>query len=164
MTFWTKCFLNPKKSNEFKEYFLQSDLKAKVIMAIFNSNLYFYFWELVSDCWHITNKELKLFKIDLDDMDHSFKLELANLATKLEKDLEKNKVEVNTVQTDFEYRHRKSKEIIDKIDIILAKHYKLTKKEIDYIINYNIKYRMSGKFSYEKRDYKKTYKLLERGF
>lgn len=35
-----------------------------------------------------------------------------------------------------------SKPIIDEIDRVLAKHYGLTDEELDFIINYDIKYRM----------------------
>ena len=37
---------------------------------------------------------------------------------------------------------RKSKPIIDEIDCVLAKHYGFTDEELDFIINYDIKYRM----------------------
>ena len=37
---------------------------------------------------------------------------------------------------------RLSKEIIDRIDKILAAHFGLTEEELDFIINYDIKYRM----------------------
>mgnify|MGYP007101952913 FL=1 len=37
---------------------------------------------------------------------------------------------------------RLSKLIIDEIDKVLAKHYGFTDEELDYIINYDIKYRM----------------------
>jgi hypothetical protein len=36
----------------------------------------------------------------------------------------------------------KSKPIIDEIDRVLAKHYGFTDEELDFIINYDIKYRM----------------------
>ncbi|GAH41864.1 unnamed protein product [marine sediment metagenome] len=36
-------------------------------------------------------------------------------------DLEKNKLFVGTKQTDYEYYHKLSKSIIDKIDIVLAR-------------------------------------------
>jgi len=36
----------------------------------------------------------------------------------------------------------KSKSIIDEIDRVLAKHYGFTDEELDFIINYDIKYRM----------------------
>ena len=37
---------------------------------------------------------------------------------------------------------RLSKAIIDQIDRVLAKHYGFTDEELDFIINYDIKYRM----------------------
>ncbi|MBM4423961.1 MAG: hypothetical protein FJ030_11290 [Chloroflexi bacterium] len=37
---------------------------------------------------------------------------------------------------------RNSKLIIDEIDRVLAKHYGFTEEELDFIINYDIKYRM----------------------
>ena len=37
---------------------------------------------------------------------------------------------------------KKSKKIIDEIDALLADHYELTDIELDFIINYDIKYRM----------------------
>ena len=36
----------------------------------------------------------------------------------------------------------KSKPIIDQIDSLLAPHYGFTHEELDFIINYDIKYRM----------------------
>ena len=36
------------------------------------------------------------------------------------------------------------KPIIDKVDRVLAKHYDFTDEELDFIINYDIKYRMGG--------------------
>jgi hypothetical protein len=37
---------------------------------------------------------------------------------------------------------RKSKHIIDDIDRILARHYGFTDEELEFIMNYDIKYRM----------------------
>ena len=37
---------------------------------------------------------------------------------------------------------RLSKFIVDQIDRILAKHYSFTDEEMDFIVNYDIKYRM----------------------
>ena len=42
-----------------------------------------------------------------------------------------------------------SKPIIDEIDRVLAKHYGLTDEELDFIINYDIKYRMGLKAFFE---------------
>lgn len=41
-----------------------------------------------------------------------------------------------------EFRVSRSKPIIDEIDRVLVKHYGFTDEELDFIINYDIKYRM----------------------
>lgn len=41
-----------------------------------------------------------------------------------------------------EFYMKLSKPIIDEIDKVLAKHYGFTDEELDFIINYDIKYRM----------------------
>ena len=40
------------------------------------------------------------------------------------------------------FKVQKSKPIIDQIDHVLAKHYGFTDEELNFIINYDIKYRM----------------------
>jgi len=42
-----------------------------------------------------------------------------------------------------------SKPIIDEIDKVLAKHYGFTDEELDFIINYDIKYRMGKELEEE---------------
>lgn len=42
-----------------------------------------------------------------------------------------------------------SKPIIDKIDKVLARHYGFTDEELDFIINYDIKYRMGDELNDE---------------
>ena len=45
-----------------------------------------------------------------------------------------------TIQQTFP---RQSKAIIDRLDAVLAEHYGLTDEEMDFIVNYDIKYRMA---------------------
>jgi hypothetical protein len=42
------------------------------------------------------------------------------------------------------FQPRVSKPLIDKIDQVLSRHYALTDEELDFIINYDIKYRMGA--------------------
>jgi len=51
--------------------------------------------------------------------------------------------ELNTAQ---------SKPIIDEIDRVLARHYGFTDEELDFIINYDIKYRMGDLLGEEDND------------
>ena len=143
LMFWVKSFLSPKTTNEYHEHLVNSESKRNALVAVFNSSLFFWHWEVISDCWHLTNREFDEFKIDIDSMSKKTLIDLSRVANELESDLEENKVRVDTAQVDYEYRHKHSKHIIDQIDIILAKHYNLTEEELDYIINYDYKYRMS---------------------
>ena len=119
-----------------------SENLSYVLLAIFNSALFFYCWEIISDGWHITKKELEFFKFDYEFLPQEVRDNLISYAKALEDDLEKNKVFVGTKQTDFEYYHKKSKSIIDKIDIELANHYGFTKEELKFILHYQKKFRI----------------------
>ena len=44
---------------------------------------------------------------------------------------------------------KKSKHIIDEIDTVLAKHYEFNDEELDFIINYDIKYRLGSELESE---------------
>ena len=46
-----------------------------------------------------------------------------------------------------EFYPKLSKPIIDEIDELLAKHYGFTEEELDFIINYDIKYRMGDELN-----------------
>lgn len=48
-----------------------------------------------------------------------------------------------------EFYMKLSKPIIDEIDKVLAKHYGFTEEELDFIINYDIKYRMGDELNTE---------------
>ena len=47
------------------------------------------------------------------------------------------------------YHVADAKPIIDQIDELLAKHYGFTEEELDFIINYDIKYRMGDRLNGE---------------
>lgn len=53
-----------------------------------------------------------------------------------------------TTQTQS-FKIKLSKPIIDEIDKVLAKHYGFTEEELDFIINYDIKYRMGDELEAE---------------
>jgi hypothetical protein len=142
MMYWGKCFTTRHTSNEYRHFYAPSQMNQKVLVAILNSTLYFWYWELVSDVWHITSKELDTFYFNMDALSLLSKQHIADICEQLMVDLEKKKVFVGTRQTEYEYYHRLSKPIIDQIDQILAKNYGFTDDELDFIINYDIKYRM----------------------
>ena len=80
---------------------------------------------------------------------------LTQLAKMLEMDLNKKKLTLvvnsqtrGTVNS-YVFKKRLSKPIIDEIDKVLAKHYGFSEEELDFIINYDIKYRMGDELGGE---------------
>ncbi len=74
-------------------------------------------------------------QLDKDIQAHS-KMSTRNTKPNLGTKKEGDKIEIE------EYRMIRSKPIIDEIDRVLARHYGFTDEELDFIINYDIKYRM----------------------
>lgn len=138
--FWIKSFvLSPYKSTEYKELLFSSNV-VHLINIILNSTLFWWFWIKVSDCWHITTKELKLFSIPNIE---NINLEKAkDLSLRLNSALENTKEKVDTKQTLYEYKHKRCKKIIDEIDEFLSIYYNLTDKELSYIKSYKEDYRL----------------------
>lgn len=69
------------------------------------------------------------------------------------KALLKNKTSSKTGNIQYqEFYPRLSKPIIDDIDKLLAKHYGFTEEELDFIINYDIKYRMGNELNDEEEE------------
>lgn len=143
ITFWMKSFINEKKSNEFKIYCFDNEKKALTFNAVINSSLYYFWWETVSDCWHLTNKEIELFNFNYELVNDQQKEILCNLSLELEKNLEMNKKYIGSKQTEYEYKHKKAKLIIDKIDMVLKEYYNLSDDEYEFIRDYNLSYRMN---------------------
>lgn len=137
--FWIKAFSFNPGSKEYKG-FAFDEIKKNFMLCLLNSSLYFLFWNLISDCWHITLKELKNFKVPNKKIDVEL---FENLAIDLENELETTKKYIGSKQTEYEYKHKLCKKTIDKIDDALGVVYGLTKEEVAYIKSFASKYRES---------------------
>ena len=90
-------------------------------------------------------------RIDLADFSQTSIETFNQLSVSLMADLKKNskiyKRVVKGVLTQFDsFYPALSKHIIDDIDRQLAQHYGFTEEELDFIINYDFKYRMGLKY------------------
>ena len=86
-------------------------------------------------------------------LDYNADSKICALAKSLENDMNINKIEqlINSktrgeVITSY-YQKKHSKSIVDEIDKVLAKHYGFSEEELDFIINYDIKYRMGDELN-----------------
>jgi len=142
-----------KASTQLKAIFYNNKIEAEVASTILCSSLFFIWWITISDCYHLNKPELANFKFDYSDNPSVKKLYV--LYDRLKKDLIENSVRrvynyktSGRVEYD-EFYMKKSKSIIDEIDTILAEHYGFTDEELDFIINYDIKYRMGRELENE---------------
>lgn len=137
--FWIKVFLNEHNGSEYKKFQASNNMVINYAMCLFNSSLFWWYWICISDCWHITKKELENFRVPvLKDFDA-----INILAWNLENKLEKTKKYVGTKQTKYEYKHRYCIDEIHEIDDYINQLFDLTDEESFYIKNFAYKYRMS---------------------
>ena len=138
--FWIKAFVTKHSGGEYNEYGCQSKEMANYIMCLLNSSLFWWYWICVSDCWHITRKELIGFTIPNNP---NFAV-TDRLANKLEDKLEETKKYVGTKQTEYEYKHKECVNEIHEIDDYINRLYGLTEEESLYIKNFAFRYRVGG--------------------
>jgi hypothetical protein len=98
-----------------------------------------------SDCRNLNKREIENFPVDLETLSSEISKKLSITSLTLMKDIiaksSLNQIGALKIQCTYP---KKSKPIIDEIDKILAKHYGFTEEELDFIINYDIKYRMGS--------------------
>jgi len=126
----------------------EGQLPRDCYLALLNTSLFYWFLTIISDCRNLNKREIYAIRFDVECATRDTRTELSALASKLIKDYERNSrmLEVNyeglgrmTIQCIYP---KLSKPIIDQIDRALAEHYGFTDEELDFIVNYDIKYRM----------------------
>ena len=135
--YWLRIFDEAVSSNEYKNYFSKEGL-AVMLCAVLNLTLFYWFWRKYSNSRHLNKKEMDKFKFDLPHKKNS----LRKAGEKHLQALKKTKRWRDGDLSYEQYRPAKAKKEVDKIDSLLSIHYGLTEEELDYIINYDIKYRI----------------------
>jgi len=156
--YWAKALDNPtyfegenaSKSTGEKELNINSKNNIFLVASAMSSSLFYWYYVATSDAHNFTKHIIYNFPID------EFKsAPLLKTFTRYQKDLEKNSIlktanyKTTGTITYREYYVRKSKPIIDEIDAVLAEQYGFTAEELDFIINYDIKYRMGKELENE---------------
>jgi hypothetical protein len=130
--------------------FFQNETYKKIALCVYLSNLWNIFYYSYSNCLDVSKYEICDFPISMEKMSESTVNNLLILSEKIMKDIKDNskmktrsyekagKIDCYTIEL------RNSKYLIDQIDAVLAEHYGFTDEELDFIINYDIKYRMGG--------------------
>jgi len=143
----------PAITKHLKNIFESGEL-LKTSVAILNSSLYYWYYIMHSDARTNNPSDLKDFPIDFNGISLIHINRLKNICKRLMIDIDNYSVIQNakyrTGQVKFQqFFPQKSKPIIDEIDKVLAEYYGFTEEELDFIINYDIKYRMGKELEKE---------------
>ena len=135
-------------STQVKPLVLATKKDALATVAALNSSLFYWWFLKLSDCRHLNMREIENFPLGLVLMSEGTKDQLGILTDRLMTSFNRYKTRKKTrykttgkVVYD-EFNQRPSKPIVDEVDQVLAGHYGFTDEELDFIINYDIKFRM----------------------
>lgn len=149
--YW-KVFVNfawPYQTTSNKQCSFQEIYERDVFIALLNSSLFWWYYTVTFDTFNLKDYMIWGFRFSYPEeitMIKTLKVHCQRLMDDFRrhaKHLRRGKTGSYTVYA------KKSKAIIDDIDRILAQHYGLTQEELDFLINYDIKYRMGQETSTE---------------
>ena len=139
-------------SRHLKKMNFPTKEKKELGCATINSTLFLVWWLTHSSCYNLNSTELYSFNLNVNA---TLQEKLVKLNRELTKDVQnKSKRRVYVYKTTGrveydEFYMKLSKPIIDEIDKVLARHYGFTEEELDFVINYDIKYRMGDELNEE---------------
>ena len=158
ITMFVKCFDfipyfknekdGEKKSDDYKPYRFSQLEHGETAVAAINSSIFFNYFVTLGDCFHCGKEFVLRFPINLEQTQTNFSREIGRIGAQFMVSLKRNAIrkravseKTGTIEYD-EFWPSKSKYIIDEADRMLAAHYGLTQEELDYVISFDIKFRM----------------------
>ena len=121
--------------------------QVRPLIATLSSDLFWWWYTITSNLRDLNPADINGFPIPNSIFSDS---ELANLGGRYLDNLKANsnmmtRQQKQTGKTETQsFAIKESKHLINEIDCVLAPHYDLTALEVDYIVNYDIKYRMGS--------------------
>jgi len=129
--------------SELKDLSFPNTAAVLTTIASLSSSTFFWFWNVLSDCRNLNRRDILSFPLNPIALTEQERGRLAALGEKYLKALRAASYDMRKsglmLQT-FEYSA--TKPILDQIATELAKHYGFTEEELDFILNYDIKYRL----------------------
>jgi len=132
-------------STSLKNIIFEKKYSQYILLTTFFTSLYYWFWTVYSDCYNFHPKDLFRFTLDLEHLS-KFESEFKEIYLKIKSDLNSNGEDVvynkrNGVTKYKLFRARKSKSAFDEADVFLGKKLGFSDDMIDFLINYDLKYR-----------------------
>ena len=137
--------------SELKEIGFESPSIASVYLAALNSSLFYWLLSAYSDCRNLNKREVLGMPFDVGSAPDSVRDRLEQLAHLLMDEFRRNsqmlamnysKLGRPRIQCIYP---RLSKATIDEIDLVLAEYGGFDADAADFVVNYDIKYRMGDR-------------------
>jgi hypothetical protein len=131
-----------EKSSHYHAIGGKNESSSNYITAILASSLFYLHYKSHSNCRDFSKSSIDNFRCPteiegcFDKLVQDYQNQLLKTAERKSRKYESGYIEYD------EYYPAKAKPIIDQIDTVLAEHYGFSEAELDFIINYDIKYRM----------------------
>jgi hypothetical protein len=133
--------------SELKELTFADVASRDLALACLSSSTFYWYNVVNSDCRNLNKREVVAFPVSASD-NRPTPNQLSGILRRLTQNYQGNSSRrtvdyrgIGSITVQY-FNFRPAKPIIDEIDQVLAKHYGFTDEELDFIINYDIKYRM----------------------
>ncbi len=140
--YYRKC-LRQQLSNEYKALTVSAGW-GDILIALLSSSFYYWLWIGISDCYHVTRRDIESIPVPQSLAGNGA---LMALAQDLQRDLWqkaehriRNRAD-GSQQQEVNFNVGAAKPTIDKIDKLLAEHFEFSEEQIDFIVSYDAKYR-----------------------
>ncbi|MCK6631303.1 MAG: hypothetical protein L6Q31_02890, partial [Fimbriimonadaceae bacterium] len=137
-----------KSTDHYRELECKSEAEAKTIAAVLNSSLFFWWFNVSGNVRNITQRDISDFPLDVRDLAESavgeslrkafdeLMLSYRQHSARRVREQQNGRVEYD------EFYPGKSKSVMDKIDGLLATYLEMSPAEAQFIVDFDIKYRM----------------------
>ena len=135
-----------RSTDHLKDLYFQSPDIARRAGAVLNSTCFYFWFTTQGNCRNVAGPDIEAYPSG--ELDEPICQPLEEVFAQLMGDLRRNsrrRVYVYERSGEVEYDEfypDRSKQIIDQIDRALARHYAFTEEEMDFMVNYDIKYRI----------------------
>lgn len=137
--------------HHFRDLEFRDVPSAKAVCAIMNSNLYFFWFLAIGNGRNLTGSDVDQFPVG-QLLPHPGR-KLGEVFDRLMRDYKKHSVMRERADCTYqEFRPSLSKPVIDEIDIAMREHYRLSEICLDYLLNFEIKYRLGDTEEAEEGD------------
>jgi hypothetical protein len=146
---------NKQRSDDYKPFYFKEPFHS-LILCLINSSLFYWFWRAHGDGFHCGYRDVYRMSL-ISDLPSRFLKEISSISNRL-MDALNNASRMKNITTKRgqisyqEFYPKLTKGILDEVDRSLGHVYGFTDHEIDFLINYDFKYRMGDDNEHESVD------------